>query len=230
MRRRRLEITQRAVDGCDAVVALSRHAGDQFQRWLGYEARVIHPPVDTAKFVPGDERTPDPTIVCGADPGESRKRVDLLVHAFAIVRRNRPRARLLLDQGSDPARARALSGAGVELVDMSDTATLAGLYRAAWVSALPSSNEAFGLVLAEAMACGTPGVGTRAGGIPEVIDRPEVGRLFSGGEEELARALIEALELAEDPATRAACRKRAMELSVDRYADAYLSLYRELMA
>ncbi len=229
--RGRLAITRRALAGCDAMVALSRHAADEFRRTLGYEARVIPPPVDVRTFVPSSERTPEPTIVCAADPAEPRKRLDLLVDAFAVVRGEWPGARLLLDRSADPGlAARFDRGAdGIELVDMSDTRELARLYGSAWVSALPSTNEAFGLVLAEALACGTPGVGTDTGGIPEVLDRPAVGRLFSGGAPELARALLEAIELAQDPATRAACRERAMEFSTDRFTDSYVGLYRELL-
>jgi glycosyltransferase involved in cell wall biosynthesis len=90
--------------------------------------------------------------------------------------------------------------------------------------------EAFGLVLLEAMACGTPVVGSNVGGIPEVVDRPEVGRLLEGFDVgELATALLETLELADDPATRAACRARAEELSTDRTTEQYLDLYEELL-
>jgi glycosyltransferase involved in cell wall biosynthesis len=210
-------------------VALSRHAGREFRRWLGCDARVIQPPVDVHAFRLGDERTQEPTIVCAADPAEPRKRIEFLIRAFGRVRRDRPGARLLLDRPRDPALCHSLEQPGVELVDMSDTAGLARVYGSAWVSALPSVKEAFGLVLAEALACGTPGVGTDSAGIPEVLDRPEVGRLFSGGEDQLARALLEAFELAEDPATRAACRERALELSSERFAGAYLSLYGELL-
>jgi glycosyltransferase involved in cell wall biosynthesis len=168
--------------------------------------------------------------VCASDPTEPRKRVDLLVRALHLVRRKRPDARLLLDTPSAPGLAAQLEGtAGVELVDMSNTATLARLYGEAWVSALPSTHEAFGLVLAEGLACGTPAVGTNTAGIPEVVDRPGIGRLFSGGEDELAKALLEAFELAEDPATVDACRERALELSTDRFVAAHLSLYRELL-
>ena len=119
---------------------------------------------------------------------------------------------------------------GIELDDLDDRARLAAAYRRAWVSVLPSIGEAFGLVLAEALACGTPGVGTRDGGIPEVLDRPEIGRLFDGDEPQaLAAALLEALELAADPGTAPACRARAEELSIDRCVDSYVALYREVI-
>ena len=60
---------------------------------------------------------------------------------------------------------------------------------------LATMGEAFGLVLPEAMACGVPVVGTRAGAIPEVVKEGETGLLFNpddvaalaGGIETLAR-------------------------------------------
>jgi glycosyltransferase involved in cell wall biosynthesis len=231
LRRRRLAITLRAMQGCDVTVALSRYVADQFRHSLGYEAPVIPPPVDTETFVPGPERTEHPTIVCAASIEQPQKRVDLLLRAFPRVRREHPQARLLINRPRDPALAARVGDeqSGVSLVDMDDRVELARLYATGWVSVLPSRTEAFGLVLAEALACGTPGVGSDAAGIPEVINRPELGRLFSGGDDELARALLEAIELARDPSTREACRERALELSTDRCADAYSDLYTTLL-
>jgi glycosyltransferase involved in cell wall biosynthesis len=230
-KRWRLGITLRSLEVCDVTVALSRYAADSFRHWLGYEAPVIPPPVDVDTFTLADERTEEPTFLCAAALGEWRKRADLLVRAFGRVRRDRPGARLLLNRPRDPATAAQLGAAaeGIELVDMDNRSTLAHLYGTAWVSVLPSLNEAFGLVLAEALACGTPGVGSNQGGIPEVLDRPGTGVLFDGGEEELARALLETAELAGDPRTREICRERALELSTERCTAAYEDLYRSLV-
>ena len=212
-RRARMRLTLEAVRGAAACTALSEHARDAFDRWLGVEAHVIPPPVDTERFSPGGERSEHPTIVCAADAAEPRKRVDLLREAFAIVRRSEPRAQLLLDARSAPD--------GVAMDD------LPAVYRSAWVSALPSWGEAFGLVLAEALACGTPVVGANLHGIPEVIGGDDsIGRLFDGDDPQaLARALLEAIELARDPRTAGRCRRRALEFTVQRCVERHQLLY-----
>jgi glycosyltransferase involved in cell wall biosynthesis len=64
----------------------------------------------------------------------------------------------------------------------------------------------------------------------EDIDSDRVGRLFTGDRPEpLARALLEALDLAGDPATAAACRARAEDFGSDRCTAAYLDLYNRLL-
>jgi phosphatidyl-myo-inositol alpha-mannosyltransferase len=233
--RRRDEVVRRALEGCDAVVALSAHAADAFRSELSYEARVIAPGVDLQQFSPAARRAAEPTIMCSAAAAEPRKHVGLLIEAFALVRRELPEARLVLSRPGDPMALAALgidvTQPGVEWRDLDDTGALAAAYGEAWVAALPSVSEAFGLVLVEAMACGTPVVGYRDGGIPELIDRPDVGRVFDRLEPSvLAQALLETIDLSNAPETAAACRSRAEDYSTERCTERYVELYRELGA
>ncbi len=229
-RRRRLDFVTRALAGCDAVVVLSEAARDGFEHWFGYEARLISPGVDLDAFALGTEREEAPTLICSADAGTSRKRVPLVLEAFAMVRRERPDARLVLSRPRDPRLVEQLSQPGVELADLDDRQVLAEAYGRAWVSVLASIGEAFGLVLLEALATGTPVVGSAVGGIVEIIDSPDVGRTFAGEDPVvLAQALLEALELAQAPGTRQACRTRAEAYSVDRTTEGYVALYEELL-
>jgi glycosyltransferase involved in cell wall biosynthesis len=62
---------------------------------------------------------------------------------------------------------------------------------AADVFVLPSRAEPLGVVLLEAMACGTPCVASRVGGIPEIVDVPANGRLVDPDD---AQSLAGAME------------------------------------
>ena len=119
--------------------------------------------------------------------------------------------------------------AGTEWVDADDTQTLARAYASAWVSVLPSVDEAFGLVLLESLAAGTPVVAARSGGPPEIVSSDAIGRLFEpDAADDLARALDEALELSAGDAATAACRERARDYDwsrvVERYEEVYASV------
>lgn len=103
-----------------------------------------------------------------------------------------------------------------------DLARAIGRARAVLVT--PRWEEPFGLVVAEAIACGTPVAGFRRGALSDILG-PEAGRLAVPDDvEDLARALREAMML-----DRAACRARAeatvdAETMIDRYEAVYRSL------
>jgi len=97
---------------------------------------------------------------------------------------------------------------------------------------LPSEWEAFGLVLLEAMAAGTPVVATAVGGVPEVLDGGRAGRLVPYGDPvALAEALRAVIEDAPGTArlrTAASERARGFDWSVT--VERHRSLYREVGA
>jgi glycosyltransferase involved in cell wall biosynthesis len=220
-RRGRAKITRDAAFGAKVTVALSEAAAKALDRELGIEARVIAPGVDLHAFGPEpcksggqvQSRASEPTVVCPSAATEPRKRVPLLAEAC-----RRAGARLVLSAPAPPAL-------NAEVRDLDDRAALASAYREAWVCALPSTSEAFGLTLVESLACGTPVVATNAGGMAEIVNDDRIGRLFDGDDpDDLATALTEAFTLSD----RAACRARAEEFAVERTIDAYEAIYAEI--
>lgn len=229
-KRGRMRILERVMRDSTAVVGLSRTACDALWRWWGVDARLIYPGVDLAAFTDaGSARSPEPAIACAASPDDERKRVPLLAAAFERVRRERPSARLVLMRPRDPSIAAALEAPGVEFFDPQPGA-VAPVFADAWVTALPSQAEAFGLVVVESLATGTPVVAAAEGGPAEILDRDGIGSLFAEADPAaIARALLEGLELAGDPATAERARARAADFTAKRAALEHEQLYEELL-
>jgi phosphatidylinositol alpha-mannosyltransferase len=190
------------------------------QRDNPFVRRVIPNGVDTAIFypVPGD-KTPHPSIVfVGAIGG--RKRGRFLLDIFErSVRPALPNAELTFVGPGGPALE------GVTYVTGVRDADLASLYRRAWVCAVPSTYEGFGLPCLEAMACGTAVVATPNPGSREVL-----GENWGGLVDDLAFAPTLLNVLSDEPRRRELERaglRRAAEFSIDRMIDRYEALLKE---
>jgi glycosyltransferase involved in cell wall biosynthesis len=112
-------------------------------------------------------------------------------------------------------------------------ACLRQIYSAAHVFVIPSVEDNQPNTVLEAMACGTPVVGFRTGGIPEMIEDGKTGLLARCGDvQELARAIAFLLDHEEERKAMAAqARGRAEAVfSRDTQVDKYLELYSCLVA
>jgi len=124
-----------------------------------------------------------------------RKGLDILLEAFAGVRRVVPDATLHV-VGAEPEWARR---PGVVLHGFIPAGTrdgadkMASLYREATVFCLPTRYEPFGVSFVEAMLAGLPCVGCRSWAMPEIIEEGATGWLVPDGD---ASALTQVLKTA----------------------------------
>ena len=146
---------------------------------------------------------------------EPRMGLESLLHAFGGLLRERPLALTIVGSGSLDTKLRRLATAlgldgHVHFAGRVADAALPDWYRAADLFVLPTiAYEGFGMVTAEALASGTPVVGTPVGATPELL-LPLEPRLVAGGSEpdSLADAITGALSLT-GPDLRRRCREYA---------------------
>jgi glycosyltransferase involved in cell wall biosynthesis len=164
---------------------------------------------------------------------EPEKDLPPLVQAFAA----QPHAKatlVLVGDGSERARLEALVQSTcpgrVRFAGASSDPSV--WLRAADLFVLPSKSEGMSNALLEAMAHGLPVLASDIAGNREVIDRPEVGRLFPLGSVAQLAALLD--QLFGDAQLRARLGHAAREhmqrnFSIDAMVDAHQRLYRSLL-
>jgi glycosyltransferase involved in cell wall biosynthesis len=228
-RRYRLEAIAVAIAAADAVTVLSAAAAEAVRRYLMVEPEIVPGAVDCDRFAVDVDRAAVPTLICAASLGDPRKRRDLLLAAFARLRERRPDARLLLAGGAempDYTDRGRLSGDGVSTISADQTETLAEAYASAWASVLPSVGEAFGLVLIESLAAGTPFVASRSGAVPELLTDDAIGIAFEPDDAaDLARAMDDGLTRGVADGVGERCRARARDFDLPRVTDQVEALY-----
>jgi len=98
----------------------------------------------------------------------------------------------------------------IEVLPLGDPSRQSERYGRAWVTLLPSKHEAFGLVLVESLACGTPLVVSDGWALPELVSPGVTGALCDPDDAaSVAESLLVAFDLSRKPATADACRGTA---------------------
>lgn len=238
--RRRLDpmLFRTTVRRVTAPLALSDSAADAIETITGRRPRVVPPGLRSDRFPLRDApRTGPPRVLFPAYAEDRRKGLDVLLAAFAEVLDTHPDARLRLGGGGDAQWAfdRLETGsrdrvrAATDVLGAGELDDVASLYADATVTVLPSIDEAFGLVLIESLATGTPVAGVASGGPTEIVDSDPIGRLAAPRDpQSLAAAILAVVNLAADPATPRRCAQHAQRWDWERrIGPLHLDVYRE---
>jgi glycosyltransferase involved in cell wall biosynthesis len=226
-----LELLERqAIAAADRILVLSDFSRSLLLEDHGLDSgRITTVPglVDTERFAPGDGRSAarrrlglevDGPVLLTVRRLEPRMGIDRLLRALPLL--GREDVTLVVAgsgslSGKLPRLAAELGIAERVLFigPVSDDARLADWYRAADLFVLPTTAyEGFGMATVEALASGTPVVGTAIGATPELLV-PLDARLVAptADPESLAKAIAEALDFATTQDFAARCRAQTEE-------------------
>jgi phosphatidylinositol alpha-mannosyltransferase len=174
-------IERRVLAGASRVYATSASSREDVARAGGLDradVRILPLPVDSERFAPEPDtrwlaRLDAPIVAFVGRGDDPRKNLALALEALPLLRRQFPRARLrIIGPSSTPPRE------GVE--SLGRVASVAEPLREASLLLLPSRQEGFGIVAAEALASGVPVVATPSGGPEELLRASEGGRITAG--------------------------------------------------
>jgi len=213
------------------ISAVSQFVADTARRTLlDVPMRVIYNGVDTALFVPGSRqrKAGEPFRLLYVGSWMARKGVDLLAPIMRELGEG-----FELHYTGGPATAQDKPSQPPNLHDIGrlrgDAAVVAAMHTADALL-FPSRSEGFGLVAAEAMACGLPVIATRGSSITEVVQDGMTGLLCP--QDDVQAFVLAAQKLAADKALQAnmadAARQSveqrfSTEIMLDRYIHAYLA-------
>ena len=225
-------LRRRTLPRADLLLASSAFERERLVTVFGVppeRVRVVLTPIDTGCFRPLDRL--ESCLRPGLDPfrryvlfvgrlSDREKRVGALLRAFAKVMSRSPETDLLVvgDGPDGEGLRRCAAGLAPGRVRMlgwrSGSEALAPLYNAADCLVLPSRREGFPTVVGEAMACGTPVLASRVGGVPELVEEGVTGWLVEPEDDAaLAERLAHVLDRPDElfamrPAARAVAEAR----------------------
>ena len=196
--------------GAYAIVSVSSGAADDLARLAGIPRQritviynpVVTPDIHSLRAAPLDHpwfAAGQPPVVLAAGRLTAQKDYPTLLRAFVALRGQRPARLIILGEGEQRAELQAL----IESLDLAADVDLPGFVANPYafmarcgVFVLPSAWEGFGIVLAEALACGAQVVATDCpSGPAEILENGKYGRLVPVGDAPaLAGALAAALD------------------------------------
>jgi len=200
----------RAAQRVTHFVANSRTVAERIRRYYHRESSVIYPPVDTGYFMPAppyEKREDFFLVVSQLVP---YKRVDLAIETFN--RNGRPL--VVIGEGPERPKLERRARANVRFLGAQPRAALRKAMQRARALVFPGEED-FGIVMAEAQACGTPVIAFRSGGASEIVTDGETGILVA---QQTVASLEEGLKrFGAEELDPAAIRESALRFSRERF-------------
>lgn len=161
----------KSADNVDYFIANSNHIAKKIKRIYNRHADVIYPPVDVEKFSLATEKE---DFYLTASRLVPYKRIDLIIEAFA---RMPDKKLIVIGSGPEKERLKAKAASNISLIGYQEFDSLRSYMQKAKAFVF-AAEEDFGIIVVEAMACGTPVIAGNFGGTTESVVDKKTGVLF----------------------------------------------------
>lgn len=175
----------------DHFVAISNHISKRIKKTYNRDSVVIYPPVDVHLF----ECIPDKEdFYMTASRMVSYKRINIIVDAFNTM----PDKKLVvIGDGPEMKKIKSKAGKNIEILGYQEFASLKSYMQKA-KAFIFAAEEDFGIIVVEAMACGTPVIAFNKGGVSETVNDNKVGVLFEKQSPESIKEAVLKFEAVQD--------------------------------
>jgi glycosyltransferase involved in cell wall biosynthesis len=190
---------------------------------LGVDAETLKRPMPPRTLLDIEPRLAGRMLVTFMGRLTQKKRLDLLINAFSILKSSRPSAHLVIAGPDDEGIGKRIQtrilelglGDHVSLLGLVTGSTKTALLQQSNVFALPSNDENFAVAAAEAMAAGLPVVVTEGVALHREIDKARAGLVVPSTAAALATAIQSLLD---DPALSSAMGRNGQALATSAFA------------
>ena len=177
----------KSAENVNFFIANSHHIAEKIRRIYKRDSAVIYPPVDVDKFDMLDKKDEFYLIASRFVP---YKKVDLVVEAFNQM----PDKKLVvIGSGPDKEKIKSIARSNIEFLPHQPTEKLKEFMMKAKAFVF-AAEEDFGIVVVEAMACGTPVIALNKGGTAESVLNGKTGILFDEQQPESIKNAIKDFE------------------------------------
>jgi N-acetyl-alpha-D-glucosaminyl L-malate synthase BshA len=248
------EITKFSIENSNGITCVSEYlkklTGQTFN--IKRNMEVIHNFVDTEKYkrdesiskkMEGGDNNgfdssfieKDDLVICHISNFRPVKRVQNIIKAFCIISREVKSKLLLVGDGPEVSRCRIIAdklGLLDKIYFTGIQENIVPLLNLSDIYMLPSKSESFGLSALEALSCSVPVIGTKVGGLPEVVEDGKSGFLVNPDDvDDIAVSALKILgDCKQKQKMSEEARKRALLFDSRIIVPKYMDYYNEILA